>query len=220
MISFSRVVVERYPSCSYFSLFVLRYDNYTCRYCFVRQIVLDKTLRPVSGRHRRVRPGDASQRPRVPRRVFRVLRVRRGAVQGRLLRRAGRRGLLPAGLRAAQAPGHVRAGANVQPAQGRRPPLAVRAQGPAPEEEERAAAFAHDRGRVQRAHRAQRAEDTAVDTGQVYKLFTARVRPVLGDHPRGETDKRLVRNDPARSFSKELFFFFFFFFITPFYASC
>lgn len=124
------------------------------------------------GRHRRVRPGDAGQRPRVPRRVFRVLRVRRGAVQGRLLRRAGRRGLLPAGLRAAQAPGHVRAGAHVQPAQGRRPPLAVRAQGPAPEEEERAAAVARGRGRVQqRAHRAQRAEDTAVDVGQVTIIY-------------------------------------------------
>lgn len=131
------------------------------------QAVLDKTLRPVSGRHRRLRPGDEGQGPRVPRGVFRVLRLRRGPVQGRLLRSAGRRRFLPAGLRAAQAQGHgVRSGADVQPSAGGRPPLAVGAQGPAAEEEERSAALvAHDDGRLQRAHRAQRAQDTAVDIG-------------------------------------------------------
>lgn len=124
-------------------------------------------MRPVSGRYRRLRPGDEGQGPRVPRGVFRVLRVRRGPVQGRLLRSAGRRRFLPAGLRAAQAQGHgVRSGADVQPSPGGRPPLAVGAQGPAPEEEERTTAVdAHDDGRLQRAHRAQRAQDTAIDIG-------------------------------------------------------
>jgi len=54
----------------------------------------------------------------------------------------------------------------VQPSPGGRPPLAVGAQGPAPEEEERPTAVdAHDDGRLQRAHRAQRAQDTAIDFG-------------------------------------------------------
>lgn len=134
---------------------------------FFQQAVLDKTLRPVPGRHRRLRPGDEGQGPRLPRGVFRLLRVRRGPVQGRLLRSEGRRRLLPAGLRAAQAQGHgVRSGADVQPAPGGRPPLAVGAQGSAPEEEERpTAVVAHDDGRLQRAHRTQRAQDTAVDIG-------------------------------------------------------
>jgi len=137
----------------------------------VCQVVLDKTVRPLSGRYRRVRPGDESQRPRVPRGVFRVLRVRRGAVQRRLLRRPGRRGLLPARLRAAQAPGHgVRAGTDVQPAQDGQPPLAVGAQRPAQEEAERAAAAVADGGvggggRVRRADRTQRSEDTTVHVG-------------------------------------------------------
>jgi len=121
----------------------------------------------VPGRYRRLRPGDEGQGPRVPRGVFRVLRVRRRPVQGRLLRRAGRCRILPAGLRAAQAQGHgVRSAAHVQPSPGGRPPLAVGAQGPAPEEEERPTAVdAHGDGRLQRAHRAQRAQDTAVDIG-------------------------------------------------------
>lgn len=55
----------------------------------------------------------------------------------------------------------------MQPSAGGRPPLAVGAQGPAPEEEERPTAVdAHDDGRrLQRAHRAQRAQDTAIDIG-------------------------------------------------------
>lgn len=117
--------------------------------CFY-QAVFDQTLRPLSGRYRRVRSGDEGQRPRVPRGVLCVLCVRRGPVQGRLLRSAGRCGFLSAGLRAAQAPGHgMRSGANVQPTPGGRPPLAVGAQGQAPEEEERSVVVvAHDDGRL------------------------------------------------------------------------
>lgn len=54
-----------------------------------------------------------------------MLRVRRGAMQGRLLRRPRRGRFLPPRLRATQAPGHVRTGTDVQSAQGGQPPLAV-----------------------------------------------------------------------------------------------
>jgi len=114
-----------------------------------------------------VRPGDEGQGSRLSRGVFRVLRVRRGPVQGRLLRSTGRCGFLPAGLRAAQAQGHgVRPGAHVQSTAGGGTSLAVGAQGQTPEEEERpTVVVAHDDGRLQRARRAQRAQDTAVDVG-------------------------------------------------------
>lgn len=102
----------------------------------VLQVVLDKTLCPVSGRYRGVRSGDESQRSRLSRGVFRVLRLRRGAVQGRLFRRPRWGRFLSTGLRATETQGHVRTRAHVQSAEGGQPPLAVRAQGQAAEEKE------------------------------------------------------------------------------------
>lgn len=69
---------------------------------------------------------------------------------------------------------------------GGRPPLAIGAQGSAPEEEERpTAVVAHDDGRLQRAHGAQRAQDTAVDIGS-----HASHRPIFFD---GIADLRNVQ---------------------------
>lgn len=147
---------------------------------FLYQVVFDETLRPLSRGHRCVRPGDEGQRPRVPRGVLRVLRVRRGAVQRRLFRRPRRRRVLSTGLRAAQTPGDVRGpGADVQPPAGGRPPLAnVRgAQGQAPEETQRRRrpAVPHDDDRVRRARRVQPVADTAVYVGYVFTWFALTV---------------------------------------------
>lgn len=72
---------------------------------FTLQVVRHTEVRPLPDGHLTVRAGDASPGHGVPRAVFQLRRVRDGADQGRSVRDARRRGVLPAPLPAVRVRG-------------------------------------------------------------------------------------------------------------------